>query len=149
MLNGSKPFTPQGEVGSCEFSSNCMSLFWGLGLWQDCFSASPSHLSMGVFSFVWCIWVTQLVSGFLSEGIIPYLAVDSVCPWQDVSSRASYVAFLNQNVRKSIFLKASLDNHNLLPRLRFFILNSDLKSWGRFPKVFIVVSCSTGVFSMN
>lgn len=33
--------------------------------------------------------VVPLVSGFLLGGIIPYVAVDAVCPWKEVSSRAS------------------------------------------------------------
>lgn len=32
------------------------------------------------FSFTGHVGVTQLVSEFLSEGVIPYVAVNSVCP---------------------------------------------------------------------
>lgn len=37
---GFKPFVPQGEAQSCEFPSEYRLLHWGLGLWQDCVSAS-------------------------------------------------------------------------------------------------------------
>lgn len=47
------------------------------------------------FSFTGHVGVTQLVSEFLSEGVIPYVAVNSVCPWQKVSSGASFVAILD------------------------------------------------------
>lgn len=34
----SKPFTPQGEGGSCEFPPVCMLLCQGSGLWRVCLS---------------------------------------------------------------------------------------------------------------
>lgn len=49
---------------------------------------------VGIFSFTQNIRVTQLVSGFLSERIASCVAVDSVCPWEKVSSGASYVTIL-------------------------------------------------------
>lgn len=38
--------------------------------------------------FAQCVGATQLVSEFLLEGIVPYVAVHSVCLWEEVSSGA-------------------------------------------------------------
>lgn len=49
-------------------------------------------ISMWVFfSFAQCVKIIQQVSGFLLEGIVPYVAVDLVCLGEEVSSRAFYV----------------------------------------------------------
>ena len=36
--------------------------------------------------------------GFVSEEVVSYIAVDSLCPWEEVSSGSSYVAVLNWNL---------------------------------------------------
>lgn len=46
-------------------------------------------------SFACCEGIAQLVFRSPSEEILPYKAVDSVCPWEEVSSGSSYVATLN------------------------------------------------------
>lgn len=48
--------------------------------------------------FTCCVGVAQLVSGFLPEGIIPYVAVDLVCLWEKVSSGASYIPEPNHSM---------------------------------------------------
>lgn len=58
-------------------------------LMQECVSAFPTHFHVGLFSFAPNVEVTQLVSGFLSEGVAPYLAVYSVHPCEEGSSGAS------------------------------------------------------------
>lgn len=40
---------------------------------------------MDFFSFVEYVGITHLVSGFLTEEIVPFVAVDLVCPWEEVS----------------------------------------------------------------
>lgn len=57
---------------------------------------------MGFFSFPRCVEVAQIVSGYLSEGIAPYVAVDLVFPRGEVSSGVSYVTFLNQNLLNEV-----------------------------------------------
>lgn len=50
---GTKPFPSQVEAGSCEFLSDFMALYQGLGVgfqW-DCVSAFPTHFNKGIFSF--------------------------------------------------------------------------------------------------
>ena len=47
--------------------------------------------------FTSCVGVTQLFSGFLSQGIVPYVGVDLVCPLEEVSLGDSYVAILSCN----------------------------------------------------
>lgn len=71
-----KLFTPQGESGN-----------WGLGFPPDCITLVQGEsvsqpflpaLIVGIFSFIWCEGVTQLVSGFLSELLC--VAVHLECP---------------------------------------------------------------------
>lgn len=50
-----------------------------------------------VFSFTQFAVVTQLVSGFLSKGIVLCVTVDSVCSWEEMSSGASWVTILDWN----------------------------------------------------
>lgn len=57
--------------------------------------AFPTHSDVGIFLFTWCIGVTDLVSGFLSEAIAAYVVP---CVWKEVSSGASYAAILYQNL---------------------------------------------------
>ena len=60
------------------------------GLWQDCVIVSPTRFSVLVYFFSICsiCRVIQLVSGFLSEGIVLCVAVDSLHSWEEVSSGA-------------------------------------------------------------
>ena len=51
-----------------------------------CVSAFPNHFIVGIFLFTPCVVFAQVFSGFLLEAIVPYVAVDSVCPWEEVSS---------------------------------------------------------------
>lgn len=47
---------------------------------------------------IWCVVVAQLVFTFFPEEIVPYVAVDLVCPLEKVNSGFSYfscVAILN------------------------------------------------------
>ena len=46
-------------------------------------------------SFTLCVGIAQLVFGYVPEETIPYVAVDLVCLWEEVSSGSSYVAILN------------------------------------------------------
>lgn len=50
------------------------------------------------FSFVQNGGATQLVLGFFHEEIVPYVAVDSVCLCEEVSSGSRYVTTLNQKL---------------------------------------------------
>ena len=44
----------------------------------------------------YCVGDPQLLSGFLSEGIVLYVAVETLYPWKEVNS-GSYVAILYWN----------------------------------------------------
>lgn len=79
---GSKPFTCQGEAGSCWFPPSCVFLGWVL--WQYCVSAFPNPFKVDIILFIQCVGVAQLVSGFLSEGSVLYVAVDWMYPWEEV-----------------------------------------------------------------
>lgn len=91
----SKPFITQRESGSYEFLSSCVSL----SLVDVCGEIVSQLLliSMLVFSSFWCVVVAQLVSKFLSYLIVSYITIDLLCPWEEVSSRASYVTILTWN----------------------------------------------------
>lgn len=54
------------------------------------------------------IGVVQLVSGFLSEVIVSYVAVGLVCLWEEVSSGVSNVTFLNLKIPMVIYLFSTL-----------------------------------------
>lgn len=77
---GFKCFTPQGADPSFKFPPKCAFLLLGWGLWQDCVSASSTHFSVVFYSFSWCVVITQPDFTFFREEIIPYVAVDSLCP---------------------------------------------------------------------
>ena len=83
---------------SCEFPLDYTLSCRGWGLWWDCILISLTRFDVGIFSFTQCVGVTHSVSGFLSEGSFAYGAVDSVCPWQQLNSGASYVATLDWNL---------------------------------------------------
>lgn len=51
-----------------------------------------------------CSGVTELVSGFLSEGIAPCVVVHLICLWEEVSSGASYVVILTQKYSKVLLM---------------------------------------------
>lgn len=67
------------------------SLPWEWGHW--CFSLS--YLSVGFFYFVQCEGIAQVVLGFLLKETVPYLAVDLMCLWKEVSSQSFCVVILN------------------------------------------------------
>lgn len=52
----------------------CCCKGWGFG--QDCVLASLTCFHVGLFSIAYSVGVTQLVFGFLSEGIFLYIAED-------------------------------------------------------------------------
>lgn len=102
---GSKPYTPQREAGSCELPPS-LSLLQG---W-DCVWGFPAHFRVGVFSLASRVRVTQVVSRFLSEGIVLCVAEDSVCLWEEVSSGFSFVTVLNQKSNLWILIRNGKDH---------------------------------------
>ena len=56
---GSNPLAPQGKAGSCEFPLDCA----GSVIYGECGSGYPTYFNVGIFSFIQCVGVTQLVSG--------------------------------------------------------------------------------------
>lgn len=89
-------------------SSGCS---WELGLPSWLYGAVPGvgfmirvclslsyHLNVGFISFAWYVVIIHLVSGFLLKEIVPWVAIDLVCPWRlEVTSGASYVTIWDQN----------------------------------------------------
>ena len=60
------------------------------------------------FSFAKCVEVTQLVSRFISKGIILNVAIVLVCPSEEVSLRASFLTNLKWNPTDSFFMRENL-----------------------------------------
>lgn len=63
-------------------------------LWRSCVSAFPTRSEVGI-SVTQRIGVSQLFSGFLSEGIGPSITVYLVHLWQEGKSGASCLHLLN------------------------------------------------------
>lgn len=68
-----------------------------------CLSLS-THCNINLFSFAQPVGMAQVVSGCLSEETVPYVAMESVCLWEEMNSGSSYVAILNQNL-VNLFLR--------------------------------------------
>lgn len=80
---------------------------------------------MGLFLFAQCIGATQLILGFLSEEIVPYVAANLLCPWEEVGSGSSYIAILNRNPQVGFNINLSSDclwESYQPPCLSFFII---------------------------
>ena len=90
-----KPFDPQGEAGSSEFPPVCVSSCQGWGLWCCHITAPSVCFNMSILSFVQCVQVTQLVSGFHSQGVVLYVATDSVCLWWGMNLGVSQFSIMN------------------------------------------------------
>lgn len=50
----------------------------GGGVYGVIVSVSPTHFSVFVFPFIWCVEDIQVVFGFFSEEIVLYVAVNGV-----------------------------------------------------------------------
>lgn len=89
----SKPFTPQGEVGSWVPCSWVLPQ-WRWGLWWYCVSVSPTNFDMTFLLHQTCrchsasFWICF-------RGRCSICSLELVCPWERVSSGASYVAILD------------------------------------------------------
>lgn len=76
---GFKPFPPHGEAQGCESPSYCGSLNWAGDVHGKIVSQPLLSILMWVCLFAQRVGATQLVFEFLSEDIVLYVAVDSVC----------------------------------------------------------------------
>lgn len=83
-----KTLASQGEAGIWGFLLIVCLLCQGWGLWQGCFSAFPTHFDVAIFSVTWSVVDTQLVSGFFSEEIALFVAIQLVCAWEEGNSQA-------------------------------------------------------------
>ena len=112
---GSKPFAPHGEAGSLEFLSNGMALCWG-GVYCENVSQPLLLISMWVFSHYLMCRSCSAGSGFLSEEIVPCVAVHHVHPWEEGSSRAFCVTIFKDLLYFFCFLFCRCP----FPRLNLF-----------------------------
>ena len=115
-----------GEAENSVSSSECH--YTGCGVFGKCVSAFPIHIDVDLFSFAQCVGVSWLSSGFLSEEFVPHVAVavDFLCPWEDVISRASHVTILDHNSIFSVFnVYYSVEETSFLFTLNIFRLSNE------------------------
>lgn len=67
-----------------------------------CLSVFPTHFDVGMFSVIQCVGIVQLVSGFFSKRIAPYVAVYLVYAWEGGNSGASYITIMVKNKIKTL-----------------------------------------------
>lgn len=72
--------------------------------WQQCVSASSTCFIVGFFSSVQGVGVISLVFGLPSGRILLYVSVNSLCLWEEMTSRNSYIVIVDQNSQRTIFL---------------------------------------------
>lgn len=95
----SKPLASLGKLGIVRFHL-IVCCGAGVGLYGKTVS-----LQCGVFfSFTSCVGAAQLVSEFLSEGIVSCIFIDLVCLWEELSSGSSCVTILNLKIPRIYFL---------------------------------------------
>lgn len=100
------PLVSQGRALSIDFSLHCGSPHWGWrgSLCHGCVSAFSSCLDVVLFLFAQYKGVALLVfwdPPAPTEEIVPYVAIDSVFPWEETSSGSFYVIILNWSQRQS------------------------------------------------
>ena len=71
-----------GKAGSWRFPSESRVRWWGWDLQRVCITAFSTHFHVDTFSSYFCIGVTQLVCGFLSEEIALCVAV-TLSLWEE------------------------------------------------------------------
>lgn len=87
-----KPLTPHGKALYLWDLSWLWGIMPGVGFWQDWISC-PSWC--GTFIFC-CGEAVKLIFRSFSEGIVPYVTADLLCPWEDARSASSYTAIHNE-----------------------------------------------------
>ena len=100
---GHEPLTPSGEVLDLWRSSLLCVTILGRGFGQNLVSGSPVYLNAVLLSLV-VERAVQLGFSPFSVRIIPYVTVDLVCPWKEVSWESSSVTILGVLPQKVAFL---------------------------------------------
>lgn len=122
----SKPFTPQGDAG-CSLPMVCPcggGEVYGRVVYQPLL---PISIWFFPPSFTRWVGVAQAFSGFLSEEICLYIAVDLACLWEEVSSGAFYVGILNGNLKK--YCERVTNNKTRLKNIESFPQKQAASRW--------------------
>ena len=69
---------------------------------------AKAHFNIGIFPFAQCTDITQLVSGFLLEGIALCVTIDLVYPEKEVSLGDSYIAVLDWDSNEAFLKKRKI-----------------------------------------
>ena len=101
---GINPFLLRVKCQVCELLTDCRSLCWGWGGWQDHISTPPVHLKVALSSSADVKERFSWFSGSCSESIVPCVALDSVGLWEEVNSVSSYVPLLDHTIYTWLFL---------------------------------------------
>ena len=94
------------------------------GVFSKILSQPLLPVLMWGFLVAHCVGVSQLVLWFLSEEIVLYVAVYSVCLWEEVSSGSSYFTMLNHNFYCGVLMVIFCFFHSsYICCLEFFLRN--------------------------
>lgn len=67
----------------------------GMGFMAGLCPSLSTCFQVGLLLFARCVGVAQPVFSFFPEEAVPYVTVDSVCSWREVSSGSSYFPILS------------------------------------------------------
>lgn len=117
------------------FSPNCMALCWVWGLWRECVSAIPTCFYVGIFSVTICVGVSQLVSGYLSKGLAPCIALHLVHLREEGNSGTFYITILVQSPLDNFFQSLYIPLFLIIAIFFSFPLLRKKKLYFKFPLV--------------
>ena len=104
---GHKSLTPQREFPYLWHPSRLWVTVLGVGFLVR-LGLCLSYLSQCGPFILCCGVAVQVVLWFLSEGIAPYVAVDVLCPWEEMSSGSSYATILTCLPGKEFYVWSGL-----------------------------------------
>lgn len=88
----------RGKIQLCELPSNC-----GFAHWKCSFgeSLSLTVLSPCGFFIICCEGAVRLIFRFFSKWIVPFVATNLLCLWEEVSLASSYTAILDHSFKNN------------------------------------------------
>ena len=105
------PFASQGDTVSWRVPSQLYGTVPRVGYMLREYLSFSYPFQCEHFLICRCVGFSQLVSGFLSQGIVPCAAVHLVCHWEEGSSGDSSVTNLDWNLQHSFLMWSPLAAH--------------------------------------